>query len=118
MKPRLAVALAALLAAGAVAMGAFAAHGLAADRRAADLVETAARLQMWHALALLALAALRLAAPLAQLFWLAGTVLFCGALYALGLGAPGWIAMAAPLGGAAFIAGWLALAGAAWRGWR
>lgn len=115
MTPRTIVTLAALLGAGAVAMGAFAAHALAGDPRAADLVATAARHQMWHALALLALAALRLAAPLAALGWLLGVVLFCGALYALALGAPSGIAMAAPFGGAAFIVGWLALAVAAWR---
>lgn len=113
--PRTMVTLAALLGAVAVAMGAFAAHALAGDPRAADLVETAARYQMWHALALLALTSLRLTAPVTALAWLAGIVLFCGALYALALGAPGWVAMAAPFGGAAFIAGWLALVVAAWR---
>jgi uncharacterized membrane protein YgdD (TMEM256/DUF423 family) len=115
VSPRTIVTLAALLGAGAVAIGAFAAHALAGDPRAAGLLETAARYQMWHALALLALGTARLAAPLAAFAWLVGTALFCGALGALALGAPGWIATAAPFGGAAFIAGWLALALAAWR---
>ncbi len=115
MTPRTILTLAALLGAGAVATGAFAAHALAGDPRAADLVTTAARHQMWHALALLGLAALRLDTRLPALAWLLGVILFCGALYALALGAPGWVAMAAPFGGAAFIVGWLALGVAAWR---
>jgi uncharacterized membrane protein YgdD (TMEM256/DUF423 family) len=108
--------LAALLGGTAVALGAFAAHGLEGDARAARLVETAARYQMWHALALLAVAALRLPAPWAVHGWLAGIVLFCGSLYGLALGAPGWIGLVTPFGGAAFILGWAALALAAWRG--
>lgn len=112
------IGLAALLGGTAVALGAFAAHALAGDARAARLVETAARYQMWHALALLAVAALRLQAPFALYAWLAGTMLFSGSLYALALGAPGWIGLVTPLGGMALIAGWIALLLAAWRGGR
>jgi uncharacterized membrane protein YgdD (TMEM256/DUF423 family) len=45
-----------------------------------------------------------------------GSVLFCGGLYLLsfsGIAIFGWLA---PLGGLAFLAGWLALAGHGWRG--
>src|SRR4051812_12340939 len=76
----------------AVAAGAFGAHALTgivtADRLA--VWETAARYQMYHALALLAvgyLAAQKDAGPARLAGWLfiAGTVLFSGSLYALTL---------------------------------
>lgn len=96
----------------AVAAGAFAAHGLEArgDARAADLVETASRYQVWHALAILAYVALGAPRRLPLLLWAAGAVVFPGSLYALALGAPSVIAAAAPVGGTALIGGWAALA--------
>ena len=44
--------------------------------------------------------------------WLfvAGTVLFCGSLYALALGSPRMFGAVAPLGGLSFMIGWAALA--------
>jgi uncharacterized membrane protein YgdD (TMEM256/DUF423 family) len=45
---------------------------------------------------------------------LAGTVLFSGSLYALALSGQAWLGAVTPLGGACFIAGWLALAVQAW----
>ncbi len=106
------VGFAALLGLVAVAAGAFAAHGLEArgDARAAGLVETAARYQAWHALAMLAYAALGTPQRLPLLLWAAGAVVFPGSLYALALGAPGALAAAAPVGGMALIGGWAALA--------
>jgi uncharacterized membrane protein YgdD (TMEM256/DUF423 family) len=101
----------------AVAAGAFGAHALRA-RLAPDLLavfETAARYQMYHALALLAVAwvAARWPGPLPQwagwLFVL-GTVLFSGSLYALALSGVRWLGAITPLGGAAFLAGWICLA--------
>jgi uncharacterized membrane protein YgdD (TMEM256/DUF423 family) len=106
----------------AVAAGAFGAHGLRA-RLAPDLLavfETAARYQMYHALALLAVAwvAARWPGPLPQwagwLFVL-GTVLFSGSLYALALTSVRWLGAITPLGGVAFLAGWICLALAARR---
>jgi len=41
-----------------------------------------------------------------------GVVLFSGSLYALALGAPPPLGAITPIGGAAMILGWLALAGA------
>jgi uncharacterized membrane protein YgdD (TMEM256/DUF423 family) len=104
----------------AVAAGAFGAHALRA-RLAPDLLavfETAARYQMYHALALLAVAwaAARWPGPLPQWAgWLfvVGTVLFSGSLYALALSGTRWLGAITPLGGAAFLAGWICLAFAA-----
>ncbi|HET9726715.1 MAG TPA: DUF423 domain-containing protein [Gemmatimonadales bacterium] len=117
---RIFVTLGAVSAFVAVAAGAFGAHGLRA-RLAPDLLavfETAARYQMYHALALLAAAwvATRWPGPLPQWAgWLfvVGTVLFSGSLYALALTGVRWLGAITPLGGVAFLAGWLCLALAA-----
>jgi uncharacterized membrane protein YgdD (TMEM256/DUF423 family) len=104
----------------AVAAGAFGAHALR-TRLPPDLLavfETAARYQMYHALALLAVAwvASRWPGPLPQWAgWLfvGGMVLFSGSLYALALSGVRWLGAITPLGGAAFLAGWICLALAA-----
>ncbi|MBM3984577.1 MAG: DUF423 domain-containing protein [Planctomycetes bacterium] len=106
----------ALLGAAGVAAGAFGAHGLRErlSAEALDWWETGARYQLVHALALLAvgLLARQRGAPLPLathlLAW--GTVVFSGTLYVLALGGPRWLGAVTPLGGAALIAGWLALA--------
>jgi uncharacterized membrane protein YgdD (TMEM256/DUF423 family) len=107
----------------AVAAGAFGAHALR-SRLSADLLgvfETAARYQMYHALALMAVAwaAARWPGTLPQWAgWLfvAGTVLFSGSLYALALSGVRWLGAITPLGGAAFLAGWICLTLAVHRG--
>lgn len=117
------VALAGILGAAAVAMGAWSAHGLeaVAGARGVALADTAVRFQLWHVLAMLAALTLyrqTRAAPFvraAQLF-AAGILLFCGALYTLGFGGPRWLGAVAPVGGLAMIAGWLALAWGGVRG--
>jgi uncharacterized membrane protein YgdD (TMEM256/DUF423 family) len=111
----------------AVAVGAFAAHGLAGRLDATPLVwiETAARYQMYHALALLAVALLA-REPFGQSPVLAiagwgfagGTVLFCGSLYLLALTGLKFFAWLTPLGGLAFLAGWAALARQGFLLWR
>jgi uncharacterized membrane protein YgdD (TMEM256/DUF423 family) len=100
----------------AVAAGAFGAHGLRA-RLSPDLLavfETAARYQMYHALALLAVgwAVTRWPGPWpVRAGWLfaVGTLLFSGSLYALALGGMRWLGAVTPLGGLAFLAGWTCL---------
>jgi uncharacterized membrane protein YgdD (TMEM256/DUF423 family) len=106
----------------AVACGAFAAHGLQGrlDAHALEIFETAARYQMYHALALgLSAFAMRgAAASAAQVsgaFFLAGIVLFSGSLYLLALTGARAFAFVTPVGGAAFLVGWIALAFAATR---
>ena len=105
----------------AVALGAFGAHALR-GRLAPDMqavFETAARYQMAHALALVALGlgsarlAPRAVRGVGALF-VAGTVIFAGSLYALALtGERGWGAVT-PVGGLLFLAGWAWLAAAAY----
>jgi uncharacterized membrane protein YgdD (TMEM256/DUF423 family) len=107
----------------AVALGAFAAHGLKA-RLTPDLLgtfEIGARYQMYHALGLLAVAWAcgrwpGGAAIAAGWLFVAGTVVFSGSLYLVGLGGPRWLGALTPIGGVAFLLGWLALAWAAWSG--
>lgn len=106
-----------------VAAGAFGAHALRA-RLGPDLLavfETAARYQMYHALALIAVgwALTRWAAPqLRAAGWLfvAGTILFSGSLYLLALTGVRGLGAITPLGGLCFLAGWLLLAIGVWRG--
>jgi uncharacterized membrane protein YgdD (TMEM256/DUF423 family) len=110
----------ALLAALAVAAGAFGAHALRSRLNPADLVtfETAVRYQMYHALGLLAVAGLTsrgYAAEPSGWCFLAGIVLFSGSLYLLTLGGLRWMGAITPLGGLAFIVGWVWMAINGWR---
>ena len=105
----------------AVAMGAFAAHGLKSKlpQEMSDIFEVAARYQMYHALALLGTAwALTrwpgAAATAAGWLFVAGTVLFSGSLYALVFTGIRSLGAITPLGGVCFLAGWAALGWAAW----
>jgi uncharacterized membrane protein YgdD (TMEM256/DUF423 family) len=118
-------ALGAVSASLAVAAGAFGAHALrgSLEPRLLAAFETAARYQMIHGLALLAVAwGLDRSPARALLFagwgFALGTLLFSGSLYALALGAGGAIAIATPFGGLAFMAGWLLLAIGLLRGGR
>ncbi len=105
----------------AVGAGAFGAHALRA-RLTPDLLavwETAARYQMYHALALLAVAMAASRWPgggWAAPGWLftGGIVIFSGSLYVLALSGVRWLGAVTPLGGVALLAAWalLALAGA------
>jgi uncharacterized membrane protein YgdD (TMEM256/DUF423 family) len=105
-----------------VAAGAFGAHGLK-ERLAPDhlaIFETGARYQMYHALALLAVAwaASQWPSPgIRASGWcfLAGTFLFSGSLYILALTGVRWLGAITPVGGVAFLAGWILLAWGAWR---
>ena len=108
----------------AVTMGAFGAHALA-DRITPERLanfETAARYQMYHALALLAVAlAIAFFPSTAKLLnaggWLftGGILLFSGSLYILSITGIRWLGAVTPLGGVAFAAGWLMLLLAAWQ---
>jgi uncharacterized membrane protein YgdD (TMEM256/DUF423 family) len=112
----------AVLAAIAVAAGAFGAHGLENRLSADDLdtYQTAARYHIYHALGLLAVAyaSKRFEGGLVTAsgwLFIAGIVLFSGSLYVLSLSGVKILGAVAPIGGVCFLAGWGCLAIAAWR---
>jgi uncharacterized membrane protein YgdD (TMEM256/DUF423 family) len=112
------VAAGALLAGLGVAFGAFGAHGLKTmlDAERLGWWQTGVQYQMWHGLALLALAAV----PLERVklpAWLlgGGAALFSVSLYVMALTGWRWPGAATPFGGLAMIAGWALLA---WRAWQ
>lgn len=101
----------------AVALGAFGAHALKDRLPAGDLVifETAVRYQMYHALALLLLAALLIRSPSASGIlsgwgFSLGILVFSGSLYLMLFTGHRWLGAVTPIGGVAFLVGWLALA--------
>lgn len=106
----------------AVGLGAFASHGLR-ERLSAEMLgvfEIGVRYQMYHALALFAVAWATerwpgTAAAVAGWLFVAGTVVFSGSLYALSTSGVRWLGAITPIGGGALLLGWLALAWAASR---
>ncbi len=120
---RIFLAIAAILGGLSVAAGAFASHALREklSEQALEIFETAAHYQMYHALALLLVALLLSRAEFPQPILIAtgwlfivGIAIFSGSLYALSLTGVKVLGVITPLGGAAFLAGWGALAIAAW----
>lgn len=121
-----------------VAAGAFGAHALRerVEPRLLEVFETAARYQMYHALALFAVAwvitrgadmasaaqgvaqgaapGVRMAVAAGWLF-VAGTVVFSGSLYAMTFTGIRGLGAITPIGGVCFLAGWVCLAVAAAR---
>jgi uncharacterized membrane protein YgdD (TMEM256/DUF423 family) len=105
--------IATLLGGLSVVVGAFGAHGMQ-DPRGKSLLELGAHYQFMHAMASIASLTFwnwgatraRFAPPI----FFAGTLLFCGSLYALALGAPRIVGAITPIGGTLFIVGWLILA--------
>jgi uncharacterized membrane protein YgdD (TMEM256/DUF423 family) len=110
---RLWVGAGALAGLGAVAMAAFAAHGLqGSDASARDMVAQAVQMQGWHALALLfcgvwAPRAGRLADAAGAAFVI-GLLAFCGGVYAVALFGTR-LPNVAPTGGTLMMVGWLLL---------
>src|SRR3954467_13752491 len=103
-----------------VALGAFGAHGLR-SRLSPEMLavfETGVRYQMYHALALLLVAAVMPTmggwlVVTAGWSFTAGIVLFSGSLYLLALTGVTILGAITPLGGLAFLVGWACLAVAA-----
>jgi uncharacterized membrane protein YgdD (TMEM256/DUF423 family) len=122
--------LGALLGFAGVGLGAFGAHGLR-GRLAADMFavfQTGVQYHLVHALALVLVAALALAAErsgmpapnsLAISGWLffVGVLIFSGSLYVLSITGIRWLGAITPLGGVCFLIGWALLAFTAYR-WR
>jgi uncharacterized membrane protein YgdD (TMEM256/DUF423 family) len=111
-----------LMALLAVALGAFAAHGLK-SRLSPDMVaifEVGVRYHMYHALALLAVAWASSHWPngstrAAGWAFIAGIVIFSGSLYILSITGIRWLGAITPIGGVAFLIGWFLLIWAVWR---
>lgn len=115
--PRILLLLASFFGLTAVAMGAFAAHGLKhlLAERALQVLQTAVQYQMFHALALLAVAILlkhsgHKAFGVAGALMSLGVVLFSGSLYLLTLTSITGLGLITPLGGVLLMGGWLSLA--------
>ena len=118
------LAIAAILGGLSVAGGAFASHALQErlTERALEVFSTGIRYQMYHALALLAVAILLENAKQA-IPWLTasgwafviGIILFSGSLYLISLAGIKAVGPITPLGGLAFLIGWGCLVVAALR---
>ena len=113
----------ALSACAGVAAGAFGAHGLQGrlSTEMLSVFETGVRYQMYHALALIATAWAQTKWPsrlvtIGGWFFVFGIILFSGSLYVLSISGLKWLGAITPVGGLAFLAGWVSLAWAAWRG--
>jgi len=101
----------------AVATGAFGAHSLKqhVSPEMLEVFVTGSRYQMYHALALLAVAWAyhRWDNPLIKLsgwLFIVGIVLFSGSLYLLALLNMSWLGFITPFGGLSFLIGWILLA--------
>lgn len=107
------------MAALAVGLGAFGAHGLRPflDDRGLDLYRTAIQYLMLHSVGVIVAGALRArGSHAAAVLFVAGSLLFAGSLIALALGGPGWLGALAPFGGVSYILGWIVLAVGLWAG--
>lgn len=120
------LAIAGVVGALGVILGAFGAHGLK-ERLSEDLLityEVGVRYHMYHALALFATAMFASAhnanawLTRACWAWLFGVVVFSGSLYALALTNILWLGAITPIGGVAFILGWAFVVAAGWKATR
>ena len=102
-----------------MAMGAFGAHMLKerVEPRMLDIWSTATQYQLWHALAIVAVAMLiardggdTTAARVAGGAFTLGILVFSGSLFLLVLTGKTWLGAITPIGGTALIVGWIALA--------
>ena len=100
----------------AVAAGAFGAHALRArvEPRLLEVFETAARYQMYHALALIAVAWASSRWPSSLIntsgwLFVAGILLFSGSLYAMTFTGVRALGAITPFGGVCWILGWFLL---------
>ncbi len=117
------VCIAAILGGITVALGAFGSHGLKdkVNEYTLGIFEKAVKYQFYHVLALLAAGILFQQFGNVWMMWsgrlfIAGTILFCGSLYALTYflamnnDSMKWLGAVTPFGGLCFIAGWVCMA--------
>jgi uncharacterized membrane protein YgdD (TMEM256/DUF423 family) len=103
--------------------GAVGSHALTfSDAQAMRSFETAVTFQFFHGLGVIVIVLVGLSGraglmrTAAAWLMIAGTLLFCGSIYARALGATPSIVGVAPYGGVAYMLGWLALAASPWIG--
>ncbi len=115
------IALAALLMALGIIVGALASHALRGvlEPRQLESLHTAVNYQLFNALGLLLVGVLMRGDAAAGLGWVAvglvaGIVCFSGGIYLMLAGAPRALGLVTPLGGVLLIGSWLLLA---WRMW-
>ena len=115
-KTQIIIAIAAIFGLISVIAGAAGTHALrdALDAGALRTFETAARFQMYHALALLGVGILSTrwqtrALTVSTLLFTLGILLFSGSLYILALSGIGIFGAVAPVGGVCLMAGWASL---------
>ncbi|SDI49020.1 Uncharacterized membrane protein YgdD, TMEM256/DUF423 family [Natribacillus halophilus] len=105
------------MAALAVAIGAFGAHGLEGrvSERMLENYQTGVQYHMFHALGMIAAGlTAALAGGNALLGWSGGLmffgiIVFSGSLYTMALTGMTWLGAITPIGGVAFIVGWILL---------
>jgi uncharacterized membrane protein YgdD (TMEM256/DUF423 family) len=120
---RAALTAAAVLGFLGVALGAFGAHALRARISEAQLAiyHTGVEYLFYHALALLAVAAIATheAIPLRATIgcWVLGSVIFAGTLCALAVTGQRWLGAVTPIGGVLLALGWICLLWGSWSSW-
>lgn len=104
-----------------VMLGAFGAHALEGriNEQLIGTFQTGVQYQMFHTIALLAVAWMAQRSPSSSLQWsgrlfIAGIVIFSGSLYVLALTGLRVLGAITPIGGVAFLVAWLLLARAVW----
>ena len=118
--PRWPLLAASLLGATGVMAGAFGAHGLASrvSLQRLEVWQTASTYQLFHSIALLALAlSILYASNVVRIStalwvcrcWLVGVIIFSGSLYGLVLSGVTWLGAITPIGGTLLIVGWVLL---------
>jgi uncharacterized membrane protein YgdD (TMEM256/DUF423 family) len=108
----------------AVALGAFGAHGLKSklSQEMLDIFETGVQYHFYHAIGLLIVGLLAQYLPNSSLLkwggWLmiSGIIIFSGSLYTLSTTGIRWLGAITPIGGLCFIASWIIIGLAAWKG--
>lgn len=103
--------------------GALGSHVLSGlDERALQSFATAVQFAFWHGLGVIGLTLAALRGIGGRWLWgaaallAAGTLLFCGSIFARTLGAPPGIVAVAPYGGVLLMAGWALTAVSVWLG--
>lgn len=122
MKYNVIISVGSFNAALAIALGAFAAHGLQQhlDARSIEIFNTAADFHFWHAIGLILVGLIAkdsTQSSYAGIAWLMciGILLFCGSLYILSITELRWLGVITPFGGTSFIIAWTWLASKALR---